>query len=171
MDVNQPTISVAKLASSAAEKKTAAQGILGWLILPVLGLFYMLYKTVMMSIMDIYQVQTVWVLATNENSAFYVPRFESAFYTLQMGYGLLSALLIWTFITAIKWQRKAKVLLILTMLLYTALTTVSHFIFPFIFDIEIKYSDITAVINGGFYCMIWIPYLLFSDRVKQTFIR
>ncbi|EKT60930.1 DUF2569 family protein [Providencia sneebia] len=170
MDVNQPIMSEAKVVSPVIEKPTL-QGISGWLILPVIGLFYMFYQLVMMSLTDIHQVQIVWPLATNTDSYFYVPMFEGAFYSLQVGYGVLAALLIWTLIAALLWQRKAKVLFIATMLLYTLIAVTSHFIFPYLFNMEIIYSHISEVIGAVIYCFIWGPYFGFSERVKQTFIR
>lgn len=171
MDVNQPAVSTAQPALATSTQKTPLQGIGGWLILPVIGLFYMLYQTVMMVLFDINQVKTVWSLATNVDSDFYVSGFSVAFYALQISHGLLIALLVWTFIAALKWQKKAKRLFIITMMFYVLMVVFSRFVFPSIFGIEIKYSYMTTLANSVFYCLIWLPYFFLSDRVKQTFIR
>lgn len=171
MDVNQPTVSTAQPALATSTEKTPLQGIGGWLILPVLGLFYMLYQTMMMVLFDINQVKTVWPLVTNIDSDFYISGFSVSFYGLQISHCLLVALLVWTFVSALKWQKKAKRLFIITMIFYVLMVVFSRFIFPNIFGIEIKYSYMTTLVNSVFYCFIWIPYFFLSVRVKQTFIR
>ncbi|EML1937082.1 DUF2569 domain-containing protein [Providencia stuartii] len=164
MDVNQP-------ATSTAPQKAPLQGIGGWLIFPTIGLFYMLYQTIMMMLFDINQVKLAWHLATNVNSDFYVNGFSTAFYLLQMSHGILIVLLLWTFIAALKWRKSAKLLFIISMLFYIVMIIASRFIFPSVFGLEIKYSYIMNVANSSFYCLIWIPYFLVSERVKQTFIK
>lgn len=163
---SQPTVQVV---SQQAAKKTL-QGISGWLILPVIGVFYMLYKTVMMLLQEIDQIKIVWPLATDVDSDFYVPGFSTGFYLLQIGYGILIALLLWTLIAAVKWKKNAKWLFISTMMLFTVMIFVARFVFPYIFGIEINYSNVITAINGSFYCVLWIPYFLVSSRVKNTFI-
>lgn len=164
MDVNQPT-------AATASQKAPLQGIGGWLIFPVIGLFYMLYQTLMMVLFDINQVKTVWHLVTDVNSDFYISGFSAAFYALQVSYGILAVLFIWAFVAALKWQKKAKTLFIITMLLYSLMIIASRFVFPNLFGIEVKYGYVMTVVNSGFYCFIWIPYFLVSERVKQTFTR
>lgn len=163
---SQPTVQVV---SPQAAKKSL-QGIRGWLILPVIGVFYMLYKTVMMLLQEIDQIKIVWPLATDVDSDLYVPGFSTGFYLLQIGYGILIALLLWTFIVAVKWKKSAKWLFISTMMLFTVMIFVARFVFPYIFGIEINYSNVITAINGSFYCVLWIPYFLVSSRVKNTFI-
>ncbi|KLN46898.1 hypothetical protein AAY77_05085 [Providencia rettgeri] len=150
--------------------KKPLQGLSGWLILPVIGLFYMLYKTVTMLLQEISQVQTAWSLATEADSDFYISGFATGFYLLQLGYGVLIALFLWTFIAAVKWKKQAKWLFIITMLLYTLMVFIARFVFPYTFGLEINYSNIITAINGSFYCVLWIPYFLVSHRVKNTFI-
>ncbi|EDU61682.1 DUF2569 family protein [Providencia stuartii] len=163
MDVNTPAV-------LTGPQKTPLQGIRGWLILPMLGLFYMLYQTIIMMYLDILQVKSAWHLVTNEQSDFYVDGFSNAFYMLQMAQGILIVLLAWNVIAAFKGLKIAKPLFIISMLFYTVMVVVSRFVFPNIFGIEIEYSYIINVVNSSFYCFIWIPYVLMSDRVKQTFI-
>ncbi|MBO1929174.1 hypothetical protein J4731_10885 [Providencia rettgeri] len=64
----------------------------------------MLYKTVTMLLQEISQVQTAWSLATEADSDFYISGFATGFYLLQLGYGVLIALFLWTFIAAVKWK-------------------------------------------------------------------
>lgn len=163
MDVDTPAV-------LTGPQKTPLQGIRGWLILPMLGLFYMLYQTIIMMYLDILQVKSAWHLVTNEQSDFYVDGFSNAFYMLQMAQGILIVLLAWNVIAAFKGLKIAKPLFIISMLFYTVMVVVSRFVFPNIFGIEIEYSYIINVVNSCFYCFIWIPYVLMSDRVKQTFI-
>lgn len=163
MDVNTPAV-------LTGPQKTPLQGIRGWLILPMLGLFYMLYQTIIMMYLDILQVKSAWHLVTNEQSDFYVDGFSNAFYMLQMAQGILIVLLAWNVIAALKGLKIAKPLFIISMLFYTVMVVVSRFVFPNIFGIEIEYSYIINVVNSCFYCFIWTPYVLMSDRVKQTFI-
>ncbi|MEY0542739.1 DUF2569 family protein [Providencia rettgeri] len=65
---------------------------------------------------------------------------------------------------------RAKWLFITTMVLFTLMVLVARFVFPYIFGLEINYSNIITAINGSFYCVLWIPYFLVSHRVKNTFI-
>ncbi|MGO2334570.1 DUF2569 family protein [Providencia sp.] len=152
-------------------QKVPVQGIGGWLILPFIGLFYMFYKAISMMLQEISQVKIAWPLATQIDSDFYVSGFASAFYLLQMGYGLLIALLLWTFIAAIKWKKSAKLLFIISMIIYLVVIIGARFVFPNYFGLEINYSNLITAVNSGFYCVIWIPYFLVSSRVKNTFIR
>ncbi|EJD6375687.1 MULTISPECIES: DUF2569 family protein [Providencia] len=173
MDIQQSTTQTEPaIISSVAQPtvKKPLQGISGWLILPIIGLFYMLYKTVMMLLQEISQVQTAWPLATQADSDFYIPGFATGFYLLQLGYGVLIALFLWTFIAAVKWKKQAKWLFIITMVLFTLMVLVARFVFPYIFGLEINHSNIITAINGSFYCVLWIPYFLVSHRVKNTFI-
>ncbi len=151
--------------------KSPLQGISGWLILPMIGLFYMLYKAVVMMLQEIAQVKIAWPLATQSDSDFYISGFSSAFYALQSGYGLLIVLLLWTFIAAVKWKKSAKLLFIISMVFYTAMVINARFVFPNAFGLEINYTNVITAINGSFYCVLWIPYFLVSSRVKNTFIR
>ena len=174
MDTHQSTTQIGQpivQGVSQTVAKKPLQGVSGWLILPVIGLFYMLYKTVMMLLLDIAQVKTVWPLATQADSDFYVAGFSTGFYLLQTGYGVLIALFLWTFIAAAKWKKSAKWLFIITMLLYTVMIIVARFVFPYTFGIEVNYSNVITAINGSFYCALWVPYFLESSRVKNTFIR
>ncbi|MGG4609619.1 DUF2569 family protein [Providencia sp. Me31A] len=166
VQASQPTV----LVTSQEATKKPLQGIGGWLVLPVIGLFYMLYKTVMMQLQDIDQVKKVWSLATQADSDFYVSGFSTGFYLLQTAYGVLIALFIWTFIAAMKWKKSAKWLFIATMILYTVMVFVARFVFPYTFGIELNYSNVITAINGSFYCTLWLPYFLASSRVKNTFI-
>lgn len=68
----------------------------------MLGLFYMLYQTIIMMYLDILQVKSAWHLVTNEQSDFYVDGFSNAFYMLQMAQGILIVLLAWNVIAAFK---------------------------------------------------------------------
>lgn len=170
MDVNQPTTQTG-LQFSPSMPRTPLQGVRGWLVLPIIGLFYMLYKTITMMLQDIALVKTAWPLATQSDSDFYIAGFSSAFYLLQSGYGVLVALLLWTLITAIKWKKSAKLLFITTMLLYVVMVVFGRFVFPTVFGLEINYTNIITVVNGGFYCVLWLPYFFVSHRVKNTFIR
>lgn len=133
MDVNTPAV-------LTDPQKTPLQGIRGWLILPMLGLFYMLYQTIIMMYLDILQVKSAWHLVTNEQSDFYVDGFSNAFYMLQMAQGILIVLLAWNVIAALKGLKIAKPLFIISMLFYTVMVVVSRFVFPNIFGIEIEYS-------------------------------
>ncbi|WP_353243515.1 DUF2569 family protein [Providencia sp.] len=173
MENSQSTVQLEQVAAQVvpqpAPKKTL-EGLGGWLIWPVIGLFYMLYKMAMMLMQEVSQVKTVWPLATQVDSDFYVSGFSTAYYLLQTGYGVIIALLLWNFIAAVKWKKSAKWLFIITMLLYTLMVFVSRFVFPYAFGMEINYSNVITAINGSFYCVLWIPYLLVSNRVKNTFI-
>lgn len=63
-------------------------------------------------------------------------------------------------------EKQAKWLFITTMVLFTLMVLVARFVFPYIFGLEINYSNIITAINGSFYCVLWIPYFLASHRVK-----
>lgn len=174
MDTHQSTTHTEPQTRPVVSQQVAQkslQGIGGWLVLPIIGLLYMLYKTVMMLLQEIAQIQTVWPLATQVDSDFYVPGFATGFYLLQIGYGGLIALFLWTFIAAVKGKKQAKWLFIITMVLFIVMVLVARFIFPYIFGMEINHSNIITVINGSFYCVLWIPYFLVSQRVKNTFTR
>ncbi len=65
MDIQQSTTQTEPAIISPEAQpvvKKPLQGLSGWLILPVIGLFYMLYKTVTMLLQEISQVQTAWSL-------------------------------------------------------------------------------------------------------------
>lgn len=174
MENSQSTVQLEQVAAQVVPKPAlnkTLEGLGGWLIWPVIGLFYMLYKIAMMLMQEISLVKTVWPLATQAGSDFYVPGFSTAYYLLQTGYGALIALLLWTFIAAVKWKKSAKWLFITTMLLYTVMVFIARFVFPYTFGMEINYSNVITAINGSFYCVLWIPYFLVSNRVKNTFIR
>ncbi|WP_369309546.1 DUF2569 family protein [Providencia rettgeri] len=173
MENPQSTVQLEQVAAQVVPQPMAEkvpEGLGGWLMWPIIGLFYMLYKMVTMMIQEISQVETVWPLATNVASDFYVPGFSTAYYLLQTSYGVLIALLLWTFIAAIKRKKRTKWWFIITMLSYTLMVFVARFVFPYVFGMEINYSNIITVINGSFYCVLWIPYFLVSSRVKNTFI-
>ena len=170
MDVNPPTTQTA-LQFSPSMPKAPLQGVSGWLVLPIIGLFYMLYKIITMMLQEVALVKTAWPLATQSDSDFYIAGFSSAFYLLQSGYGALVALLLWTFVAAIKWKKSAKSLFIATMLFYVVMVVIGRFAFPAAFGLETNYANIITVVNGSFYCVLWIPYFFISQRVKNTFIR
>lgn len=107
MENSQSTVQLEQVVAQVVPQapKKMLEGLGGWLIWPVIGLFYMLYKMVMMLMQEVSQVKTVWPLATQVGSDFYVPGFSMGYYLLQTGYGVIIALLLWTFIAAVKWKK------------------------------------------------------------------
>nr|WP_314268104.1 DUF2569 family protein [uncultured Moellerella sp.] len=151
-------------------KKKVAAKLAGWLLIPILGLFYLFAKALALLIENYNNINGYWLLLTDSRSHFFVPNFAITFYSLQTSLLLLLGLLLWAFIAVCYKKRVAKVLFIFTMLLYALIFMLNKFIVPYHFGMAVDYANIIPMTNIGFYCAIWTLYFIFSQRVKNTFI-
>ncbi|MGC3942978.1 MAG: DUF3857 domain-containing protein [Chryseolinea sp.] len=146
------------------------EGFGGWLVLPVIGIFFTPISTLVQVFTSEFFNYVQWEILVNPSAANYNPElgalvlFEYLFYLASLAYSI--------FIVIIMVKRRTSFPLFVTIMyasniLYTILDAIwLHALnLPTAFDGNNPTAAIAPIIGA----MIWIPYILLSQRVKGTF--
>ncbi|MDO7907007.1 DUF2569 domain-containing protein [Paenibacillus sp. JX-17] len=149
-------------------------GLGGWLVLVQISL-YLNTLTLLASLVSSVTMMNsdVWVKLTDDSSSFYHPLWQP-FYVFVMVHAVLQlALMIWILVDLYRKKTRTRVLII-TFLMLTVL-------WGLIDTILINQIDLGRAMDDGksfqylfralLYCLVWVPYLLRSKRVRNTFVR
>lgn len=156
-----------------SEMKPPISGIRGWLILPTMSLFLSPIRTLfgMVSNASAFSPAT-WQLLTDPSSASY-----NSWWAPLLIYEFLVNLTIITFaifllVLLFQHRRTFRDLFILFLLFATVTMTIDHFSAKAVAASAHLASGYDPQLTQDFIaCMVWIPYMLVSKRVKATFTR
>lgn len=150
--------------------RTSTIGIGGWLVLPTIG-FTLTPIALLVSIFsnDYLDLET-WGLLFNPNSSFYAPS-HALFILLEFSFNLL--FIIYSSLVAVLLFTKRSSLPRMAIILYIAnfLFLLADYIIALNLNLEITSDVIPQLIKSLIASIIWVPYFLISNRVKQTFTK
>lgn len=148
------------------------KGLGGWLILLAIGFFISfitLGRTIWVSVNAVV-VSELWSKLVDPNSLYYIPNFNWA-YTLELFFNVIF-LLLNGYVTYLFFRKNYKfpkffIFFEVSYFCFLILDTIlSNVILKLDLDLQTIKPCILAIIRMG----IWIPYMLNSVRVKNTFI-
>lgn len=154
---------------------TGPQGIGGWLILIAIGVVLgpiVLLGTTLPIVFDLAAIEN-WSILTNPNSKSYVPYFVELVIGEMTANALLFIASLWMavlFFTKHRWFPRVYISYVLaSTLILIADTYAVSVVLPDMpaFDEE----TVRGFISSAITLFIWVPYLLLSRRVKNTFVR
>lgn len=184
LDANPPPLPPTQLASSQAANNTNSssaitsssqlKGLGGWLILVGFGLIFGLLRLIVAlnTAFKPYIDSDLLDKLTNPNSVSYVPNFNLLFYAesaISIFFILMFLYLIFLFFTKNKKFPKYYIFITLTIILYVPVDSyLTSVIFP---DAKVWSGEtVKSIFQALFSGAIWIPYMLKSRRVRNTFI-
>ena len=184
LDANPPPLPPTQLASSQAANNTNSstaitsssqlKGLGGWLILVGFGLIFGLLRLIVAlnATFKPYIDSDLLDKLTNSNSASYIPNFNLLFYAesaISIFIILMCLYLIFLFFTKNKKFPKYYIFITLFAILYIPVD--AYIVSVVISDSKVWSGEIIkSIFQTLFSGAIWIPYMLKSRRVRNTFI-
>jgi hypothetical protein len=158
-----------------AEEMKSYEGIRGWLILPLIGLFIAPIRISLTIFKDLVPVFTegYWNVITTPGSNTYHPLWAPLIIFECVGNIVF---IIFSIVLLIFFFRKSRLLpkLMISYLILSLLFVVSDFfladLIPAVAD-QRNYQDTKEIARAVIGTIVWVPYFLVSKRVKQTFVR
>lgn len=157
------------------EETKSYEGIRGWLILPLIGLFISPIRISISVFRDLVPIFTEghWNVLTTPGSSAYHPLWAPLIITECVGNVVF---VIFSIVLLVFFLRKSRFLpnLIISYLILNLLFVAGDFIIADMIPAVAEQSDLQAAKELGrsiIGAVIWIPYFFVSKRVKQTFVR
>jgi len=156
------------------EKETELTGIGGWLIFPIIGLFispFLIFFNFINLFLPIFTDETI-ALLTTKGSEYYVPGLSALLFFEILGNLLLLFGSIYLLVSLFKKFKSFPIHFIyfrLFLIVFLSLDLFfAYILFPSepVFDLETSREFFRSIIAT----IIWVPYMLYSKRVKNTFV-
>ncbi|MGZ3930496.1 MAG: DUF3857 domain-containing protein [Bacteroidia bacterium] len=143
----------------------------GWLLLPFIGVFLNILIIFFGFFTRNFFNKTMWLLRTDESSSDYISGF-SALIIFELCVNLFFLFYSLFLVTLIvRYHRKVPKLMIGYYVIYLIFVFADHAAATYIFGGD-DYLGLSAeIISRIIVSAIWIPYFLYSERVKETFVR
>lgn len=139
-------------------------GLGGWLILPILGLF----ATIVMTARGTLEILPV---IEQVQAATDMPAGLLEFLWIEVAANLLLILIVvWTMILLFRKSRLFPNAYIFFLIFAAVVVIGDTLVAHYMFDVELDNVMIRDAARSVIVCMIWIPYMLVSVRVKNTFV-
>jgi len=157
------------------EEAKSYEGIRGWLILPLIGLFFAAVRISMVVFKDLVPIFTkgYWNLLTTPGSDVYHPLWAPLILFEFVGNIVF---IIFAIVLLVLFFGKSRLLprVMLSYLILNLLFVVSDFFLADLIPAVAErgnFQDLKELARAVIGAVIWVPYFLVSKRVKQTFVR
>ena len=158
-----------------AEETKSYEGIRGWLILPLIGLFIVPIRIAILALKDLVPIFTkgYWNSLTTPGSAAYHPLWAPLIIFECVGntiFAVSAIVLLVFFFRKSRWLPKLMISYLILNLLFVASDLFFANLIPSVAEqsqLE-DYKERARAIIGA---IVWVPYFWVSKRVKQTFVR
>jgi hypothetical protein len=158
-----------------AEETKSYEGIGGWLILPLIGLFIVPIRISLLVFRDLVPIfiEGHWNVLTTPGSSAYHPFWAPLIIFECAGNAIF---IIFSIVLLVFFFRKSRLLpkLIISFLILNLLFVAGDFFLADLIPAVAEQSNshsATELGRGIIGAIIWVPYFLLSKRVKQTFVR
>lgn len=138
-------------------------GIRGWLILPAAGLVISTVLIILSLVSSIRFLVDFFFIDNNKLIDIFIFDVICAFFLL-----LLSIYTCYLFFLK---KRKLPAIFIFLVIISVVIRIVGLFFTSYLIDIKISFDHAVIIIRHIIYACIWVPYFLYSRRVKLTFVR
>ena len=157
------------------EEAKSYEGIRGWLILPLIGLFFAAVRISMVVLKDLVPIFTkgYWNSLTTPGSDVYHPLWAPLILFEFVGNIVF---IIFAIVLLVLFFGKSRLLprVMLSYLILNLLFVVSDFFLADLIPAVAErgnFQDLKELARAVIGAVIWVPYFLVSKRVKQTFVR
>ncbi len=147
-----------------------SSGIGGWLVLPTIGVTLTPIILLASLFSNDYLDLETWALLFNPSSSFYSPThamfilWEFSFNLLFVVYSILVAILLYS-------RRSSLPRMVIILYVANFLFLLADYILAMTMDLEVTNDVNTQLIKSLVAVIIWVPYFILSERVKQTFTK
>lgn len=159
-----------KISPKTESINNVPQRIGGWLMLPFIGLFLNIVIISITLFTNNFFNKTFWILRTEQGSDTYIEGF-SALLIFELAINIFficfSTFLIISFIKHFKYVPKFMIIFYVS---YFVLVVTDHVLASILIDPSNLYYLSKDIIRSMISCIIWIPYFMMSERVKDTFV-